>query len=114
MLNALIFLRKALKKCTNKPLVIVDRGHDIHGPLERLGLEYRHERFGMRNRFERFFRYLKERTMIFHHKLSARNHIQGIMNLKLFLNLFTLYYETVRTGVDENAYPDTTAWPSSS
>ena len=30
-LNALIFLRKALKICINKPLVIVDRGHGIHG-----------------------------------------------------------------------------------
>jgi hypothetical protein len=28
----------------------------------------------MRNRVERFFRYLKERTMVFHHKLSARDH----------------------------------------
>jgi hypothetical protein len=45
------------------------------------------------------YRYLKERTMIFHHKLSARNHMQGIMNLKQFLNLFTLYYEAARTGV---------------
>jgi hypothetical protein len=25
----------------------------------------------MRNRVERFFRYLKERTVVFHHKLSA-------------------------------------------
>jgi len=27
-------------------------------------LEYRHERFGLRNRVERFFTYLKERTII--------------------------------------------------
>jgi hypothetical protein len=47
----------------------------------------------MRNRVERFFRYLKERTVVFHHKLSARNHVQGITNLKLFLSLFTLYYQ---------------------
>jgi hypothetical protein len=46
----------------------------------------------MRNRIERFFRYLKERTVVFHHKISARNHEQGIKNLKLFLNLFTIYY----------------------
>jgi len=45
----------------------------------------------MRNRVERFFRYLKERTVVFHHKLSARNNIQVINNLKLFLNLFTIY-----------------------
>jgi hypothetical protein len=52
----------------------------------------------LRNRVERFFRYLKERTIVFHHKLSARNHVQGIMNLKLFLNLFTIYYQATRTG----------------
>jgi hypothetical protein len=40
----------------------------------------------MRNRVERFFRYLKERTVVFHHKMSARDRIQGIRNLKLSLN----------------------------
>jgi hypothetical protein len=38
------------------------------------------------------FRYLKERTIVFHHKLSARNHIQGINNL----NLFAHYYQAAR------------------
>jgi putative transposase len=97
-LNALAFLKKALRMCTNKPLVIVDRGPWYRWAFERLGLEYRHERFGMRNRVERLFRYLKERTVVFHHKLSARNHVQGITNLKLFLSLFTLYYQAARTG----------------
>jgi hypothetical protein len=50
----------------------------------------------MRNRVERFFRYLKERTAVFHHKLSARNHVQVITNLKLFLNIFALYYQATR------------------
>jgi transposase-like protein len=97
-LNALSFLKKALRMCTNKPLVLVDKGPWYRWAFERLGLEYRHERFGMRNRVERFFRYLKERTVVFHHKMSARNHVQGITNLKLFLNLFTLYYQAARTG----------------
>jgi hypothetical protein len=52
----------------------------------------------MRNRVERFFRYLKERNTVFHHKMSARNHIQGITNLKLFLALFAHYYQAARTG----------------
>jgi transposase-like protein len=95
-LNALSFLKKALRMCTNKPLVLVDGGPWYRWAFERLGLEYRHERFGMRNRVERFFRYLKERTAVFHHKLSAREHIQGINNLKLFLSLFTLYYQVAR------------------
>jgi transposase-like protein len=55
---------------------IVDRGPWYPWALERLGLEYRYERFGMRNRVERFFKCLKERTVIFHHKMSARNHLQ--------------------------------------
>jgi len=58
-LNTLSFLKKALKMCTNKPLVLVDRGPWYRWAFERLGLEYRYERFGMRNKVERFFRYLK-------------------------------------------------------
>jgi transposase-like protein len=92
-LNAPSFLKKALRMCTDKPLVLVDKGPWYRWAFERLGLEYRHERLGMRNRVERFFRYLKERTLVFHHKMSARNHLQGITNLKLFLSLFTLYYQ---------------------
>jgi transposase-like protein len=84
--------------CTNKPLVIVDKGPWYRWAFERLGLEYRYERFGMRNRVERFLGYLKERTVVFHHKMSARNHVQGITNLKLFLNLFTLYYQAAGGG----------------
>jgi transposase-like protein len=95
-LNAPSFLKKALRMCTDKPLVLVDKGPWYRWAFERLGLEYRCERFGMRNRVERFFRYLKERTVVFHHKLSARDHVQGITNLKLFLSLFTLYYQVAR------------------
>jgi putative transposase len=77
-------------------LVIVDSGPWYRWAFESLGLEYRYERFGLRSRVERFFRYLKERTVIFHHKLSARDHAQGINNLNLFLSLFTLYYQVAR------------------
>ena len=77
-LNILIFLKKILKLCIN------------------IGLEYRHERLGLRSRVERFFRYLKERTMVFHHKMSSRDYKQEIRNLNLFLNLSTLYYQTIR------------------
>jgi predicted RNA binding protein YcfA (HicA-like mRNA interferase family) len=40
------------------------------------------------------------------HKLSARDHVQGITNLKLFLSLFTIYYQAAR-GASKNAYLDT-------
>jgi transposase-like protein len=73
------------------PLVIVDKGPWYRWAFEGLGLEYMHERFDLRNRVERLFRYLKKRIAVFHHKDERRNHIQGITNLKPFLNLFTPY-----------------------
>ncbi|MEM1944799.1 MAG: DDE-type integrase/transposase/recombinase [Nitrososphaerota archaeon] len=93
-LNALIFLMKALRLYLNKPEVIVDRGSMVSMALERL--EYEPQRFGMRNRVERFFRHPKERTAVFHHKLSTRDHIQGIKNL----NLSMIYRQTTRGGGD--------------
>jgi hypothetical protein len=60
----------------------VDKGPWYRWAFERL--EYRYERFGMRNRVERFFRYLKERTVVFHHKMGARNHMQGITKEGMF------------------------------
>jgi hypothetical protein len=44
------------------------------------GLDYSHERF---------FIYLKERTVVFHHKMGAKDYIQGITNLKQFLTLLS-------------------------
>ena len=41
-LNAITFLKKALKLCINKPMVIVDRGPWYRWALERLRLEYRY------------------------------------------------------------------------
>ena len=73
-LNALSFLKKTFRMCTNKPLVLVDRSPWYRWAFERLGLEYRYERFGMRNRVERFFRYFKERSAVFHHKMSAKDY----------------------------------------
>jgi transposase-like protein len=76
-LDALASLKKALRMCTNKHLVVVDRG-----PWYRWSLE----RFGMRISVERFLRYPQGKTVVFYHKVSVREHIQGIKNLKLFLN----------------------------
>jgi len=87
---------KALRLCIGKPKIIVDGGPWYKWGLDRLGLRYQYQRFGVRNIVERFFRYLKEGTAIFYHKLSARNHVQGIKNLNLFLNLYTLYYQTIK------------------
>jgi hypothetical protein len=40
----------------------------------------------------------KENTVVLHHKMSMRDRIQRITNLKLFLHLFKIYYQLMRTG----------------
>jgi transposase-like protein len=56
------FLRILLDRCINKPLIAVDRDPWYRWALEKLGIEYRYQTFGSRNRVERFFGYLKQRT----------------------------------------------------
>jgi transposase-like protein len=70
MLIALRFLRMVLGRCVNKPLVIVDRAPWYRWALERLGLKYRYQRFGIRNRVERFIRYRKQGTRRFYNNVS--------------------------------------------
>jgi hypothetical protein len=74
------------------------RVHDIR---ESLGMEYRHEKFGLRYRVRVSSDTQKEMTMVFHHKMSARKHVQGITNLNLFLSLFKLYYQAARGRVSK-------------
>jgi transposase-like protein len=42
-------------------LIILDRGPWYRWALERLGLKYQYQTFGIRNAVERFFGYLKQR-----------------------------------------------------
>ena len=71
MLIALKFTRIVLDRCLNKPIVIVDRGPWYGWALDRLGLEYRYERFSLRNTVERSFRYLKEKTRRFYNNINT-------------------------------------------
>jgi transposase-like protein len=71
MLIALKFLRIVLGRCLNKPLIVVDRGPWYRWTLERLGLKYQHQRFGLRNSVERFFGHLKQRTRRFHNNINT-------------------------------------------
>jgi transposase-like protein len=71
ILIALKFLRMVMDRCINKPLVIVDRGPWYRWALERLGLKYRYQRFGLRNAVEGFFGYLKQRTRRFYNNINT-------------------------------------------
>jgi transposase-like protein len=51
-----------LDSCEGTPVIVVDRGPWCRWALERLGITYLHETFGNRDRIERLFRELKNRT----------------------------------------------------
>ena len=95
IMNAEHILKKALRSCLNKPLILVDKGPWYHDALKSLGLKWKHITHGMRNRIERWFRTLKERTRRFYNNMNARK--LGILSMKLFLNLYTYYYNNLRT-----------------
>jgi putative transposase len=71
ILIALKFLRIVLGRCLNKPLIVVDRGPWYRWALERLGLKYQYQTFGIRNAVERFFGYLKQRTRRFYNNINT-------------------------------------------
>ena len=60
-----------------------------------LGLKWMHITHGLRNRIERWFRTLKERTKPFYNNMNARK--LGILSMRLFLNLYTYHYNNLRT-----------------
>jgi transposase-like protein len=63
---AVKFLRKVLDPCECKPVIVVDRGPCYRWALDRLGITYFQETFGKRNRIERWFKEMKEKTKIFY------------------------------------------------
>jgi len=71
MIVAMKFVRIVLDRCYNKPLIIVDRGPWYRWALERIGLKYQYQRFGVRNVVERFFGYLKQRTKRFYNNINS-------------------------------------------
>ena len=66
------FLRKVLDSCVGKPVIVVDRGPWYRWALDRLEITYFHEAFGKRNRIERWFREMKERTKRFYNNVNSK------------------------------------------
>jgi putative transposase len=91
-INTLVFLRRVLDTCTNKPVVLVDGGPWYPWPLERYGLPWLHVTFGYRNAIERLFRTLKERTRRFYNNLTS----DRLENLQSFMDVFMLWYNRLR------------------
>ncbi|MBS7634267.1 IS6 family transposase [Candidatus Bathyarchaeota archaeon] len=83
-----------LETCTNKPVILVDKGPWYPEALKALGLEWKHKTLGERNRIERWFRTMKARTRRFSNNFPVRK--KPILKIKLFIRLFTLWYNFIR------------------
>lgn len=89
IMQAEAFLRRVLEACSNKPLILVDKGPWYPEALTGLSLKWRHVTFGMRNRIERWFGTLKARTKRFYNNFPNNSTIQSI---KSFMETFTAWY----------------------
>jgi putative transposase len=95
--SAIEFLRKVLDSCEGKPVIVVDRGPWYRWALDRLGITYFHETFGNRNRMERWFREIKERTKRFYNNVNSKK-------LKCVEELVTanaIMHNIIRAGGEE-------------
>lgn len=95
ILNAEHVLKKALRLCRNKPLILVDRGPWYPDAMKSLELSSAHVTTGLRNRVERWFTTLKERTRRFYNNFALKK--RGIKCVKLFLETFRYWYNNLRT-----------------
>jgi putative transposase len=92
ILDAEAFLKKTLEACSNKPLILVDKGPWYPEALRCLGLRWRYQTFGMRNRIERWFGTLKSRTKRFYNNFP---HNSTIQSLRTFLETYITWYNTL-------------------
>ena len=91
-INTLAFLKKVLRTCTGKPVVLVDGGPWYPWALDRYALKWLHVSLGERNVVEKFFRARKERARRFYDNLLSNR----LEKLESFLNLFMTWCNHLR------------------
>ena len=96
MIVAMKFVRMVMDRCSNKPLIVVDKSSWYRWALDRIGLEYRYERFGLRNVVERFFRYLKEKTERFYNNINTWK-IQSVEDYAKTIAIIRNLHTTIKT-----------------
>ena len=92
--NAIKFLKMVLRSCDGKPIVVVDRGPWYRWALDRLGMTYFHETFGERNKIERWFRELKNRTKRFYNNVNSKT----LKSIEEIATAVAIVHNLVRIG----------------
>jgi len=100
ILHALKLLRKVLDSCEGNPIIVVDRGPWYRWTLDRLGIKYFHETFGERNRIERWFRELRDRTKKFYNNID----IETVKNIEEIATAIALIHNIIKVR-DEEVIP---------
>jgi len=96
---AMKFIRIVLDRCSNKPLIVVDRGPWYRWALDRLGLKYQYQRFSLRNIVERSFGSLKQRTRRFYNNINSWK-IQSIEDYASTIAIIRNLHTTIKTQGD--------------
>jgi len=92
-LECLIFMRKVLKMCLNKPLVLADGGPWYNWVFDHLGLNKQRMTFGMRSHIENIFKLVKDRTKIFSNNFGTNKGMnRGLVCVEYFMKLFVFWY----------------------
>jgi transposase-like protein len=65
--------------------------------LDRLGITYFQETYGKRNRIERWFREMKDRTRRFHNNINAKT----LKSLEELVTAIAAMHNTIKTGGEE-------------
>jgi transposase-like protein len=91
-MDALILLRRALRVCEGKPVLITDGGPWYRWPAQRLGLRHEVVSGGIRNSIERWFETLKDRLRAFDFYFPTR----GLRSVENFCHAFRFFYNRCR------------------
>jgi putative transposase len=92
-IEAYSFLKYILKKCTNQPKILVDGGPWYKPALQRLGVDWEHITFGLRNPIEQWFFLLKHRIKLFYRNWPYNTKLATVQN---WLNCFVSMYHFTR------------------
>ena len=95
-IEAKTFLKKVLELCSNKPLILVDRGPWYNYAVEWLKIDCLKQTFGKRNAIEYLFKLVKDRTRSFYNNFGSKYLHRAIACIYLFLNMFNYWYKEMR------------------
>lgn len=89
--EAMSVVKKALKACSNRPVVLVDNGPWYVWALQRLGVERVHRTFGERNAIEQWFGIMKRRTRRFYNSFNNCRSLESPRRwMRAFMNAYNL------------------------